>query len=99
MQIHVQRGEEDLGKFTPEEVTQQLAKGHLKESDLGWHEGLETWLPLSQLCEQLETKPEAKSPAKENLDEKSLPALGQGRHGSPAVSHKGGEGGGNNTTT
>ena len=72
MQIHVQRGEEDLGKFTPEEVTKQLVKGHLKESDLGWHEGMETWIPLSQLCEQLETGP--KKPPKENPDEKSLPA-------------------------
>jgi len=80
MQIHVQRGEEDLGKFTPKEVTKQLAQGRLKESDLGWHEGMETWIPLSQLCEQLETKPESKNPAKENPDEKSLPALGQGRY-------------------
>ncbi|SVD63774.1 uncharacterized protein METZ01_LOCUS416628, partial [marine metagenome] len=80
MQIHVQRGEDELGTFTLEELEQSLTEGRLKESDLGWHEGMKTWIPLSQLCEQLETKPESKSPAKENSDEKSLPALGQGRY-------------------
>ena len=42
MQIHVQRGAEELGTFTLKELTGSLAEGRLKESDLGWHEGMDT---------------------------------------------------------
>ena len=58
MQIHVQRGKEELGTFTLEELEQSLTEGRLKESDLRWHEGMDTWIPLSQLCEQLGTTTE-----------------------------------------
>ena len=53
MQIHIQRGEENLGAFSLEEATQQLAEGSLFESDLAWHEGLEEWKPLGQLHQEL----------------------------------------------
>ena len=45
MQIHIQRGEENLGAFSLEETTQHLTEGSLVESDLAWHEGLEQWPP------------------------------------------------------
>ena len=52
MQIHVQRGAEELGVFTPEETTKYLAEGRLLESDLAWHDGLNDWTPLGGLIRQ-----------------------------------------------
>ena len=46
MQIHVQRGPEQLGIYSPEETTQYLAEGRLVGTDQAWHEGLNDWVPL-----------------------------------------------------
>ncbi len=53
MQLHIQRGAEELGTFSLEETTQHLAEGRLLESDLAWHEGLEDWKSLGQLHHEL----------------------------------------------
>jgi hypothetical protein len=53
MQLHIQRGTEELGTFSLEETTQHLAEGRLLESDLVWHEGLEDWKSLGQLHPEL----------------------------------------------
>jgi len=49
IQIHIQRGKEELGPFSPKETKRQLAEGKLSESDLAWHKGLKGWKPLGQL--------------------------------------------------
>jgi len=49
MQIHISRGEDSSGPFTLEQVRDYLAEGILLPDDLAWHEGLENWIPLSQL--------------------------------------------------
>ena len=49
IQIHIRRGKEELGPFSPKETKRQLAEGKLSESDLAWHEGLDGWKPLDQL--------------------------------------------------
>ena len=38
MQLHIQRGTEELGTFTLEETTQYLSEGSLFESDLARYE-------------------------------------------------------------
>jgi len=49
VQIFITRGEDSSGPYTPEQVQDYLAQGVLLPGDLAWHEGLEGWIPLSQL--------------------------------------------------
>ncbi len=49
MQIHVTRGQQQMGIYPVEQVRQMLTSGYLQPTDLGWYEGLPTWVPLSQL--------------------------------------------------
>ena len=56
MQIHVQRGTEDLGVFSPSETSQFLAEGRLLETDLARHEGMENWVPVAELVEVLQAQ-------------------------------------------
>ena len=58
MQIHITRGEDSSGPYTLEQVRDYLAEGILLPDDLAWHEGLENWIPLSQLV----TPPEPPQP-------------------------------------
>ena len=53
MQLHIQRGTEELGTFTLEEITQLLSEGELLETDQARLEGLEEWQPLGQLHQEL----------------------------------------------
>src|SRR5688572_11187792 len=48
MQIHVARGEQQLGVFSPEEVRTRLNSGQLLPTDYGWAEGQAQWTPLSE---------------------------------------------------
>ena len=41
-----------MGPYTWEEVQSYLAQGSLLPTDAVWYEGLETWVPLSQLVPQ-----------------------------------------------
>lgn len=50
MQIHVARNGQQLGQYSIEEVNRQLAAGTLSPADLGWHEGLAGWAPLSSIA-------------------------------------------------
>ena len=50
MQIHVARNGQQLGQYSVEEVNRQLADGTLSPTDLGWHEGLAGWAPLSSIA-------------------------------------------------
>lgn len=49
MQYHVAQNGEKSGPFEKEEVYRRLVAGELKPTDLGWHEGLAEWEPLSKL--------------------------------------------------
>ena len=46
--IHVNRGETKLGIFSEEEIREGLGSGRFLPTDLFWHEGMPTWLPLAQ---------------------------------------------------
>ena len=61
MQIHVHRDSEEMGIFSQDETTQHLAEGHLLESDLACHEGLEEWIPVGELLKQLQEKDKIKA--------------------------------------
>lgn len=50
MQINIGRNGQQLGNFSEEEVREGLQTGKLLPTDLGWHEGLADWQPLSSLA-------------------------------------------------
>ena len=52
MPIYITRGEEPTGPYSFDEVREFLAEGSLLPTDLAWHEGLENWIPLSELVGQ-----------------------------------------------
>ena len=56
-QIYIARGDKPSGPYTPSQVNEYLKQGLLLPSDLASHEGLDEWIPLSQLIENL--KPES----------------------------------------
>lgn len=45
--IHVNRERQNLGQFTPEDVSAGLRSGRFLPTDLAWREGMETWQPLA----------------------------------------------------
>lgn len=49
MQYHISQNGERTGPFDRDEVHRRLVVGELKGSDLGWHEGMTAWEPLSKL--------------------------------------------------
>jgi hypothetical protein len=49
--IHVNRGATGLGAFPEEQVHESIRAGRFLPSDLGWHEGMANWQPLSQFAE------------------------------------------------
>jgi type II secretory pathway pseudopilin PulG len=49
MQYHVAKNGEKSGPFDQEEVYRRLVAGELSGTDLGWHEGMAEWEPLSKL--------------------------------------------------
>ena len=58
MPIFITREEESSGPYTFDDVRALLAEGSLLSTDLAWHEGLEQWIPLSELVGQ-STVPES----------------------------------------
>ena len=49
MSIYISRGEETSGPYSSEKVQEYLAEGLLLPTDLAWLEGMENWVPLSEL--------------------------------------------------
>ncbi|MEY2864256.1 MAG: hypothetical protein RLY58_1963, partial [Pseudomonadota bacterium] len=49
MQIYLARNNEQAGPYTLEQVNSMLAANQVVLTDLAWHEGMDTWLPLGQL--------------------------------------------------
>ncbi|MBV9999565.1 MAG: YIP1 family protein [Verrucomicrobia bacterium] len=48
MKIWINRAGQNLGTFALEEVQRGLDQGQFVPTDLGWHEGMETWKPLAE---------------------------------------------------
>jgi len=49
MQIRIDRGGQQFGPYSLEQVQEHLASGALLPTDNAWHEGLPGWVPLSEL--------------------------------------------------
>ena len=49
MQIHVAKNGQKMGPYSEAQVREMLAAGSVAGTDLGWHEGLADWVPLSSL--------------------------------------------------
>ncbi|MDI1314525.1 DUF4190 domain-containing protein [Prosthecobacter sp.] len=57
MTYHVAKNGEKSGPFEKEEVYRRLVAGELSGSDLGWHEGMAEWEPLSKLLPPPQAQP------------------------------------------
>ena len=55
MQIFITRSEEKSGPFTLDQVREHLEQGVLLPDDLAFHDGLDDWIPLSELMDSVET--------------------------------------------
>ena len=53
MKIFITRGEEKSGPFTLDQVREHLDKGDLMSDDLACQEGMDEWIPLSELMDSL----------------------------------------------
>ena len=62
MPIHISRGDESSGPYSLEEVQAYLDQGLLLPTDLAWQEGMEDWVPLSELLGQPTVPEPAPSP-------------------------------------
>ena len=45
--IHINRNRQSLGQFTDQEVADGLQSGRFRPDELGWHESMDSWQPLS----------------------------------------------------
>jgi hypothetical protein len=61
--IHINRGGTALGVFPEEEVREGLKTARFIPTDLGWREGMATWLPLAQFPELGAAPPAPAAPA------------------------------------
>jgi hypothetical protein len=57
MKIHLNRGGQSLGQFTPEQVRTGYSEGKFTASDLAWREGMATWRPLGEVVDDLAPTP------------------------------------------
>ena len=53
IQIFIARGDKPSGPYTPNQVNEYLKQGLLLPDDLASHEGMDEWIPLSQLIGNL----------------------------------------------
>ena len=49
MQIYVTKDQHRVGPYTAAEARNQILTGHLTGADLAWHEGLPSWVTLSEI--------------------------------------------------
>jgi len=49
MEIHIDRNGERFGPYSLESVNAYLANGTLVPTDLAWQDGMQNWVPLSQI--------------------------------------------------
>jgi uncharacterized RDD family membrane protein YckC len=72
--LYIARDGKQYGPYSEEQVQSMLAAGQVMPQDLAWREGLESWVPLSQLL------PAAASPMAP-----ATPAPGQNPYASPSL--------------
>jgi hypothetical protein len=77
MKIHLNRGGQSLGQFTPEEVRAGYQEGKFTGTDLAWRDGMEIWRPLAEVIDEI-------APATTEPNEARPPALLNG----PAWEHR-----------
>lgn len=62
MNIYLAKNQQKHGPYTADEVRARVASGTFTETDLGWHEGLASWQPLSRLLASLTSESEGPPP-------------------------------------
>lgn len=67
--IYITKEGEQLGPFSADDIILLIDNGHFSWDDLGWREGLEEWVSLQEIFEEMGAKGEA-APARRHLEEK-----------------------------
>jgi hypothetical protein len=49
VQVTINRGGQQIGPYTVDQINEYLAQGSLLPTDNAWHEGLPDWVPVSQI--------------------------------------------------
>ena len=57
VQIYVTRDQQQLGPYSPAEARNRILTGHLGGSDLAWHQGLSSWVTLSEILASVPSHP------------------------------------------
>lgn len=57
--IHLNRGGQALGQFSPEEIRAGFREGKFLGSDLAWRDGMPSWKPLADVIDELAPEAEA----------------------------------------
>ena len=88
VKIHLNRGGQSLGQFTPEELRAGFRDGKFAGTDLAWRDGMPMWKPLSEVIDELAPDASAGS-------ESAAPAVAQddGRAGARRRAQRGAVGG------
>jgi hypothetical protein len=53
VKIHLNRGGQSLGQFTPDELRAGFRDGKFAGTDLAWRDGMPMWKPLSEVIDEL----------------------------------------------
>jgi hypothetical protein len=59
VKIHLNRGGQALGQFSPEEIRAGYREGKFLGSDLAWRDGMPSWKPLADVVDELAPEAEA----------------------------------------
>lgn len=89
--IFISRDRKQLGEFTEEQVIHGLMNGEFFPSDLAWREGMDDWLPLSEL--QLVEKAVSQPPPAESGDAFGSPLIQPASIAAGSIPWEQGEGG------
>lgn len=68
VKIHLNRGGQSLGQFTPDELRSGFREGKFTGTDLAWRDGMPMWKPLSEVIDEL-------APEAATATETAAPAL------------------------
>jgi hypothetical protein len=53
VKIHLNRGGQSLGQFTPDEVRAGYREGKFSGTDLAWRDGMPVWKPLAEVIDEI----------------------------------------------
>lgn len=68
MEFYFRKNGQTVGPFSVFRVRDMLEKGDLSPADIGWHEGMDEWLPLESIPALTSLLPKKETPENETID-------------------------------